>query len=181
MSRWLRVAINMNSLIGKEVEAVDSTNKEILSAWKGKPALFDVVENHVVLHFARGDGGTSTVQSIKKTRDGFLEVKTKNSVYKFEILSSENLLKKEIDTLASYLNQYSLTHHYEGENAEQEKQKAANDFAENIVNNFYRKFHYSDELISKILDGVRPIVYNYGMLMSQVPYSFLCDAIENLL
>ena len=28
MSRWLRVALNMNSLIGKEVEAVDSTNKK---------------------------------------------------------------------------------------------------------------------------------------------------------
>lgn len=180
MSRWLRVAINMNSLIGKEVEAVDSTNKEILSAWKGRPALFDVVENHVILHFADGKTAyTSVVQSIKKAKDGLLEVKTKNSVYKFQISSSDDVLKKKIKNAADIIGNYSRE--YNGEDSEQAIQAGAESAASEIINEYYRPYYYSNELIAKIMDGARSIVISWTMFGKQIPYSDLCDAIDSLL
>lgn len=189
MSRWLRVALNMNSVIGKEVQVVDSTNKKILSDWKGKSALFDFYEGHVVLHFADGHtGGTSNVESIKRSKDGSVEVHTKNSVYKFEAASEQSLFEKKVKKAADIIGYYSRKNSYtesnddsDNKNNEQEMEKVADEIAKTIVDDYYRLYYYSDELISKIMEGARSIVTTWTMFGNQIPYSDICDAIDNCL
>lgn len=181
MSRWLRVAVNMNSLIGKAVEMVDSTNKNMLSSCQGEPALFDFLEteNIVTLHFLKGMAGTSTIQNIKKTRNGVIEVKTANSVYKFQILSNQDLFNKQAEMIAEIIN--NMAAKYPGEHTEQDIQKRADLAADEIINRFFRKYKYSDELISKLNDAARELVRQRAQLAEWIPYQSICDAIDRLI
>lgn len=181
MSRWLRVAFNVNNLIGKVVEMIDSTNKNMLSSCQGEPALFDFLEteNIVILHFLKSRVETSTIQNIKKARNGVIEVKTANSVYKFQILSNQDLFNKQAEMMAEIINNMAAKH--PGKHTEQDIQKRADLAADKIINGFFRKYKYSDELISKLNDVARELVSQRGQLMEWIPYSAICDAIDRLI